>query len=132
SLAKQQPQTEKDLLNIEDITHKQRKEFGRTLLDMLHQNNSIEKQENPVFLQPLPREFNSLVKKMKQAINRVSERENLAPEIIARKKDIEALVNTFIFQGRFTLPKSLQGWRKALIGDQLLALCHQELPSCKN
>jgi ribonuclease D len=63
----------------------------------------------------------STIKKLKQIVNTKAELLNIAPEILARKKDIEFLVHSIISQENIRLPdKIAKGWRFDVIGSALL------------
>ncbi|MNR62588.1 Ribonuclease D [compost metagenome] len=44
----------------------------------------------------------------------------MAPELMLRKKVLEALIKTGYPNGPYRLPDSLQGWRRDLMGQALL------------
>ncbi len=46
---------------------------------------------------------------------------DIAPELMLRKKILEELLRSGYPHGPYALPDSLQGWRRELMGDALLA-----------
>ena len=71
-------------------------------------------------VRPLTYKWNKPLKALKAMARSKAEQLNMAPEILLRKKDLDALVRTET-AGEFSLPPSLSGWRKEVIGDALLA-----------
>jgi len=71
---------------------------------------------------PLPSAAGEVMKQLKEQVNSIAEDVQVAPEILARKKDLEPLLRSGWHSGDYHLPASLQGWRKALVGDALLAI----------
>jgi len=69
---------------------------------------------------PLPRETGDLIKKLKSQVDNVARHFNIAPEVLGRKKDLTALVSSGITAGSFQLPPAFRGWRKNIVGDELL------------
>lgn len=74
----------------------------------------------------LPRNASSLLKAMRRRVDEVAEHIGMAPELLARKKDIEPLVRAVIQGATPQLVEPLAaGWRHDLIGKPLLALAQQ-------
>ncbi|MNP72499.1 Ribonuclease D [compost metagenome] len=44
----------------------------------------------------------------------------MAPELMLRKKHLEALLKTGFPDGLYSLPEGLRGWRRELMGQALL------------
>ncbi len=69
----------------------------------------------------LPRESGALLNRCRERVQMVAAELGLAPEMLARKVDMEQLVRTYR-AGAATLPPPLHtGWRRAVIGEQLLS-----------
>ncbi len=64
---------------------------------------------------------------MLQAIveNRARE-EGIASELLCRKKSLEALLRSKEALGEYLLPEALLGWRKEVIGKDLLAFLERD------
>lgn len=72
--------------------------------------------------QPLPRQAGDMIKRYKKVVVKQAEILDLPVEILARKRDLEALVRSLIEQKHAVLPASLaSGWRYDEIGKLLLA-----------
>jgi len=70
--------------------------------------------------EPLPLEAGGLLKKLRAVGQREAERLDIAPELMLRKKSLEALIKSGYPQGPYRLPDSLRGWRRELMGQALL------------
>lgn len=81
-------------------------------------HSALAKPPEPIH-RPLSYKWNKPLKVLKAMARSKAEELNIAPEILLRKKDLDALIRTEN-QGEFSLPPSLSGWRKAVIGDVLL------------
>ena len=69
---------------------------------------------------PLSRRERTAAKRMRDFVRTVSERLGLAPELLGRKRLIEACVRRF--QDKGDLPEGLLGWRAPLLGERFLEL----------
>lgn len=129
SVAKLRPETTKDLLDIEDLTSRMIRCDGETLLAIV---KSCELVDKSILLdqlpKPLPPKVNTLIKKLKAFVKQRAEELGLAAEILIRKKDYEALLRSGHENGNYQLPESLSGWKKTVIGDDLLAIIDSDKP----
>ena len=70
--------------------------------------------------EPLPRHAGNIIKQLKKVVTAQAELLALPPEVLARKRDVEALVRYFLEQKQVRLPDSIaQGWRYDAVGKQL-------------
>jgi ribonuclease D len=66
--------------------------------------------------------WNTRLKRLKLMGRERAEALDMAPELLLRRRDIEALIRTGSDEGAdYALPPGLQGWRQEVIGDDLLA-----------
>jgi ribonuclease D len=70
--------------------------------------------------EPLPIESSAVLKQLRAIGQREAERLNMAPELMLRKKTLEALLKTGYPDGPYQLPDSLRGWRRERMGQALL------------
>jgi len=99
---------------------------GNTLLAIIREALEDNKDLWPEVLEkPLSPDAGQLLKDIKQVVVKRAEALNIPPEILARKKPLEALVRSGLKTGVYFLPDSLQGWRKAEIGDVLVEQLNQ-------
>ncbi|SDF07346.1 ribonuclease D [Phytopseudomonas seleniipraecipitans] len=120
-LARQQPSDLVSLARIEDMHPKTVRQDGETILQMIREAAALPQSEWPPALpEPLPLESTALLKKLRAVGQREGERLDIAPELMLRKKTLEALLKSGYPNGPYRLPESLRGWRRELMGQALL------------
>ncbi len=120
-LARFQPTDKVALARIEDMHPRTVRQDGDTLLQLMAHAAALPESEWPQALpEPLPREVTPLLKQLREVGQREAERQGMAPELMLRKKILEALLKTGYPDGPYRLPDSLQGWRRELMGQALL------------
>lgn len=98
------------------------KQDGQCILDILANAERSAEQAPPAPIHlPLHVYHSQTLKRLKAIGRDVAKQEQIMPELLIRRRDLEKLINSKDAQGRYHLPETLQGWRKALIGDRLLA-----------
>ncbi|KIP96700.1 MULTISPECIES: ribonuclease D [Pseudomonas] len=120
-LARQQPSDLVSLARIEDMHPKTVRQDGETILQMIRDAAALPQSEwPPAMPEPLPLESTALLKKLRAIGQREGERLDIAPELMLRKKTLEALLKSGYPDGPYRLPDSLRGWRRELMGQALL------------
>jgi ribonuclease D len=120
-LARTQPDNLVSLARIEDMHPKTVRQDGEFLLQLIKDAAATPSADWPEALpEPLPLEAAGLLKKLRAIGQREGERLNIAPELMLRKKTLEALLKTGYPNGPYQLPDSLRGWRRELMGQVLL------------
>lgn len=120
-LARTQPDNLVALARIEDMHPKTVRQDGEFLLQLIKDAAATPPAEWPEALpEPLPVEASALLKKLRAIGQREAERLDIAPELMLRKKTLEALLKTGYPDGPYRLPDSLRGWRRELMGQALL------------
>ncbi|MGY8809595.1 MAG: ribonuclease D [Pseudomonadales bacterium] len=126
-LAQQQPDNLQALSRIEDMHPRTVRHDGETLLQLIREGQAADPQDYPERLpEPLPAAANRLLKLMRKIGSAEAERLNIAPEIMLRKKVIEAMLRTGYPNGPYYLPAELVGWRRELLGEALLKVANAE------
>tara|TARA_R110000751_G_scaffold71019_1_gene143684 strand:+ start:5510 stop:6658 length:1149 start_codon:yes stop_codon:yes gene_type:complete len=126
-LAQQQPDNLQALSRIEDMHPRTVRHDGETLLQLIREGQAADPQDYPERLpEPLPAAANRLLKLMRKIGSAEAERLNIAPEIMLRKKVIEAMLRTGYPNGPYHLPAELVGWRRELLGEALLKVANAE------
>jgi len=122
-LALKQPASQDALKSLVELSSNNRKNYGHDLVMLLMdlKNLPVDKISSHRQLpdEPLPREAGDILKQLKQLVDDTAERLNIAPEMLARKKDLQGLVNSAL-KGKHCLPDSLKNWRQPVIGNLLL------------
>jgi len=120
-LARTQPDNLVTLARIEEMHPKTVRQDGEFLLNLIRDAGSTPKPSWPEALpEPLPIEASGILKKLRVVGQREAERLNIAPELMLRKKILEALLKSGYPNGPYQLPDSLRGWRRELMGQALL------------
>jgi len=115
------PNTGHELLNVGGMKPRVARQDGEVILGFLKlaAQSALANPPAPI-VRPLTYKWNKPLKALKAMARSKAEQLNMAPEILLRKKDLDALIRTET-AGEFSLPPSLSGWRKEVIGDALLA-----------
>lgn len=117
------PTTTGQLSRVDDMRGKNIREDGDIILTILDgaKASLAENGAAVAIKKPLDPVWNKRFRKIKQLANEVAIEQGIAPEIVIRKKDLEALVRTKQEYGEYRIPKELSGWRETLLGEQILA-----------
>jgi ribonuclease D len=118
SLATVAPTTADDLEQVRGLPPGVARKRGEELLAAIASARSMAAQSPPVArpTRPTP-EQNRLIGELQQRVRKAAEELGINAEVIATRRDIEALV--------FGPPESsavLRGWRREVVGDRLLAM----------
>ncbi len=120
-MARTQPRDLAALGRIEDMHPRTLRQDGQTLLRLIAEAAATPPDSWPEPVpEPLPLEASALLKKLRAVGQREAERLGIAPELMLRKKPLEALLKSGYPAGPYQLPESLRGWRRALMGQALL------------
>ncbi|KPA88562.1 MULTISPECIES: ribonuclease D [Pseudomonas] len=120
-LAKSQPDNLVTLARIEDMHPRTVRQDGEFLLELIRRAASLPMDQwPPAVPEPLPIEAGALVKRLRAVGQAAAERMNIVPELMLRKKTLEALIKSGFPDGPYQLPDSLRGWRRELLGQALL------------
>ncbi|MCL7462620.1 ribonuclease D [Pseudomonas sp. NW5] len=120
-LARFQPQDTAALARIEDMHPRTVRQDGETVLRLIAEAAALPDAQWPELLpEPLPLEATALLKRLRAVGQREAERLGIVPELMLRKKTLEALLKSGYPQGPYQLPDSLRGWRRELMGQMLL------------
>ncbi len=126
AMATQPPFSLRELSSAERMRGKIISTDGKQLLEIVSEAWNLPVEDYPdAPPRPLPGNWSKRVKELKGLINATAERMELAPEMLVRRKDLEALVRSGINGGKFALPEELLGWRQMVIGEPLLEQLQQ-------
>nr|WP_319527505.1 ribonuclease D [Pseudomonas laurentiana] len=120
-LARTQPDNLSALAKIEDMHPRTIRQDGEFLLGLIKQAASTAPADwPPVLPEPLPIEASGVLKQLRAIGQAEAERLGIAPELMLRKKTLEALLKSGFPNGPYQLPDSLRGWRRERMGQALL------------
>jgi ribonuclease D len=127
-LALKQPVSVDGLRQMVQLSPQSRKHHGDELLTLLDSLRNKPAETGEIIWQvtdePLPREAGEILQPLKQMVDDKAERLNVAPEMLARKKDLQLLVSA-VMANKPCLPESLTNWRQPIIGNLLLEAAQQ-------
>jgi len=128
-LARFQPADLASLGRIEDMHPRTVRQDGETLLRLIRESGSGAPDSWPEPLpEPLPMEASALLKKLRAIGQAEAARLEIAPELVLRKKILEALLKSGFPNGPYQLPETLRGWRRERLGQALLDCLGGERP----
>lgn len=129
-LARFQPDNPVSLARIEDMHPRTVRQDGEQIIRLIREAAASEPDTWPEPLsEPLPADSATLLKALRAVGQAEAERLQIAPELMLRKKSLEALLRTGYPAGPYRLPDALRGWRRQLMGQRLLdALAPKETP----
>ncbi len=120
-IAKSQPTNLAALARIDDMHPRTLRQDGETLLQLIKHAASLPAEQWPEPLpEPLPIEASGILKQLRAVGQAEGQRLGIAPELMLRKKTLEALLKSGYPDGPYQLPDSLRGWRRERMGQALL------------
>ncbi|MGE7993940.1 ribonuclease D [Pseudomonas sp. NPDC089554] len=120
-MAKGQPSTLSALAKIEDMHPRTIRQDGEYLIELMQRAAALPPEQWPQPLpEPLPIEAAGILKQLRAVGQAEGERLQIAPELMLRKKTLEALLKSGFPNGPYQLPDSLRGWRRERMGQALL------------
>ncbi len=126
-LARSQPADLVSLARIDDMHPRTVRQDGETLLELIRTAAATPEQDWPEALpEPLPLDASGLLKKLRAVGQQQAQLMDIAPELMLRKKVLEALLKSGYPDGPYVLPDSLRGWRRERMGQALLGVLEDE------
>ncbi|TDX28445.1 ribonuclease D [Modicisalibacter xianhensis] len=115
SIAESLPANRYELAQVEGVKPSLVKREGDTLLAILREVIHLEPEALPTALpSPMSGPFKRRLKRLKGCVSETADRLGVAPELLARRRDLEALVVADLEQLPLPLP---DGWRGELLAD---------------
>lgn len=125
-IARTQPRREEELQAVDGLAGGLRKRHASALLALVEAASSLPCADLPV---PLPAPLEPVqMRRVKSLRSRLAERAGevgVAPEMLARRRDLEELLRWADAPDPAAEPLVLHGWRREVIGDELLALVRE-------
>ena len=105
------------------LNSRQVRKFGDELVQLIDTARLVpEAERSPIVgIDALP-VSNSLMKRLKRKVAEKAEAIGMAPEMLARRRHLEQILRSGADNGQYQLPADMCGWRKAVIGDELIAV----------
>ncbi|GGM22871.1 ribonuclease D [Pseudomonas asuensis] len=120
-LARLQPKDKVALARIDDMHPRTVRQYGDHLIELISEAAKTPPDQWPELMsEPLPPEISPILKDLRLIGQHEAERLTMAPELMLRKKVLEALIKSGWPDGQYVLPDTLRGWRRELMGQALL------------
>ncbi len=124
AIAEAMPENRFELSRVEEVKPSLIKRDGDTLLALVAEARHLDEDALPPALpSPMAPEFKRVLKALKKVVNAEAETLGLAPEVLLRRRDLEALVTAHLDDEPLPLPT---GWR----GERLNAGLVKALEEC--
>jgi len=122
-IAREQLDNKEDLKTTAEMSPRQIRKYGDKVLLLAVEARQVPENQCPTLMdKPLGKETAALLKQLRSRVIEIAEQLQLAPEMLAKRRQLEELIKLIRDSGQYVLPGSLAGWRKEVIGDQLMAL----------
>ena len=117
------PQSTNQLSSIKGIRQTTVRKEGENIIKLIISCKDLPKEQWPDRLdRPLNQNAGDWFKSMRALVNSKAEELDVPPEMLARKKPMEAMLRAGYSTGPFPLPEALKGWREDVISDDLQKL----------
>ncbi|MBY4677600.1 ribonuclease D [Marinobacterium arenosum] len=115
------PQNKPQLGRLSEMRQRSLRLYGDTILQIM-QNAERSAAENPPepIPQPLHVHWAPHMKALKTAARQLAEQWQVPPEVLLRKKELEAIIRSRSEQGQYQLPAEMCEWRQQRVGPVLL------------
>ena len=121
-LARSMPRDKPALARIHELPPKILRQASDQLLQVIAEAAASPQDSWPARLPaPLPPRVGGLLKRLRKAVEQQAEALGVVPQLMVRKKTLEALLRTGYPDGPYQLPDQLKGWRRELLGPVLLS-----------
>jgi len=121
-IVNQWPRSVYDLSRVDDIKRGIVRSDGKQILSFLQNaQTSAENQPPEPIQRPLPFFWNKPLKKLKALVREVATELDVAPEIMLRKKELDALIRSGLDDKNYRMPDNVTAWRRDAVGAKLLA-----------
>ena len=109
------------LSDVAGMSPRQIRTYGDQLLDLAVEAHLMPESDWPDLVdRPLPKESGSLLRSLRKVVSNKAEQLRIVPEVLAKKRQLEELLRSGSGAGDYVLPGALQGWRRDVIGQDLL------------
>lgn len=120
ALAESMPTNKTELANLHELPRSLQQQDGATLLEIIARPHSGADLQPELIEQPLTPEQRKLLKKCQDVVRLKADELGLAPELLARKKQLIPLISEFQNRGTFCWPTAMGNWRRDILETSLL------------
>ncbi|HYO15884.1 MAG TPA: ribonuclease D [Thermoanaerobaculia bacterium] len=122
ALATRQPKTVRDLQKLPSYDARQGSRDAATWLQILEENAGRPESDLPPRIARPPHSpaIRDLENRLREAVRRKAAVLDIPPEVLAPRRILDALLRLTVGKGDPRLPRELEGWRRDVIGEDLL------------
>lgn len=121
-LADAKPAQRNELFALEQLSRHVPSQYGELLLKVINSPTDVREINPDLIEQPFDAEMRKLLKKLQKSVKEHAESLGIAPELLARKKQLIPLVSQFKRTGETSWPQELEGWRRSIIEPSFMAI----------
>ena len=120
ALAARRPKEAEDLRRLPALDPRQASRDGAVWLPLIEEAEGLPEAELPPRIagKPFSPAARALENRLRESVRKKAASLGLAPEILAPRRILDALLR--LTAGKSRLPRELQGWRREVIGEELL------------
>ncbi len=120
------PRNKSQLAKIKGITKYVMIHHDQQILRCTLQAAALARMEPPKPIDyPIPPRLKPYTKAARALGAQVAEEQNILPDLLIRKRDIDAVIRSKKLTGFYELPATLMGWRRPLVGDKLIEIFNE-------
>ena len=125
-LARFQPNNMRALSDIQDMKPPVLRGHGETILSIIKTSAKTDQEQWPETLPPpLPKSARDYGKQIKKIMLEQAQTLQLPVELLLPGKATTPILRTWLNDGQFSLPDSINGWRREVIGEPLIEQLNQ-------
>lgn len=114
------PPYSREGLSRAGLSPRQVRRYAEDVFDCIEHAEQRPQEQWPELLPESENVSNSQLKALRKVVSEQAEHLNIAPEMLARRRQLEELLRSGSGDDDYQLPESLAGWRRPLIGEPLL------------
>ncbi len=120
-LARFQPNNKRSLSGMKDMQHQVLRSHGEAILSIIKSASGSDKESWPDTLPPpLPKSIKNYGKQIKAIMAEQAKKLQLPVEILMSGKATTPILRTWVDDGQFSLPGTINGWRREVIAKPLV------------
>lgn len=122
ALATRRPKVLKDLQKLPSYDPRQGARDAETWLQLIEEAEALQEPELPprIMGKPLSPAVRDLENRLRERVRKTAAALNVPPEVLAPRRTLDALLRLTVGQDAPRLPRELEGWRREVIGEDLL------------
>ncbi len=129
ALAERRPAALSELLKIPELPRQLQQRFAQDVLQVIAAPHEGELPVPQLLDQPLTTAQRTMLKRLQEKVAEVAGTLGIAPEVLARKKQLQELLLESTAAAHLVWPQQMQGWRRELLGKALVAILQLQEPT---